>query len=76
MTEFTCVGIGQWREGDFDGHHYKNRRIYFTLENERVLGLEAGFFTVKELPDGFKVGSVFNPVYNRYGKIDSLVILK
>lgn len=74
-TSYLCVGLGAWREGDYNGNHYRNMRVYYTVANTKVDGVEAGFFSIKELPAALRVGCQFVPVFNRYGKIDRLDVL-
>lgn len=66
-----CCGISKnWIEGDYQGNHYRYKKVYYTgFDEKKVDGNIAGFVKVREDYPGLLVGSQFEPIYNEYGKL-------
>ena len=73
---FICCGIAKnWIEGDYNGNHYRYKKVYFTSIDEKTDGQTAGFVKIRQENPDLYVGCQFEPVYNQYGKLVRVDVL-
>lgn len=56
-----------------DGSHVSGYKIYYGCKDKHVQGFRTDSFFVPAIPDWVKVGVCFNPVYNRYGRMQDMI---
>lgn len=81
MYDYTIVGIQEGIEGKSKttGKEYHGLRIHYTYEDKKVDGVACGNLFVN--PDYVsmdfvpKIGDRIQPLYNRYGSVESIAVL-
>lgn len=75
---YEVVGIRRAeRTSKQTGKPYSGINLYCTYESPSIdgLGVENFFAMADRVPPGIRIGSIVRPLYNRWGKIESIEVV-